>query len=80
MKSTVVKTVKTKGSVKHDCPCYKMFSTVIETSKGQEITVMSQSKDDLMHFLTRNKCEHFDVNRLQEVVVFSAKSFSEAVE
>ena len=80
MKSTVVKTVKTKGRIVDDSPCYKMFSTVIETLKGQEVTVMSQNKNDLIQFLERNKCGHFSAERFQEVVVFSAKNFTESGE
>lgn len=80
MTQTVTKTLKTKGSVKDGSACYKMFATVIETLNGQEITVMSQSRDELTQFLSRNKCGHFDADRFQEVVVFSAKSFIEADE
>lgn len=78
MAGTVTTIEALKGRIDEDSPCYKVFSTIIERINGDEIVVMSASKEKLSKFLSQVDCHHFDENRYQEVVVFSAKKFTEA--
>lgn len=78
MAGTITTIEELKGRVEEDSTCYKVFSTVIERPNGDEIVIMAANKEQLSGFLSRVDCNHFDENRYQEVVVFSAKKFTEA--